>query len=219
METGTTSTVARAADMVVLGITGGVGAGKSQVLSVLREEYGALVIQTDQVARQLEEPGGRGLELLVKRFGSGILNRDGRLDRAAFAELIFQDKAALQAADDIIHPLTWRAVEERIAQSGEKLVAVESALFDEESRKLCDKLIFVDVSDENRIIRLMADRGYSRQRCLAVMESQPDRESFLALADAVIDNNGSLDETRRQLAGLLAEYTGEKYDKEKRIEL
>lgn len=91
-----------------------------------------------------------------------------------------------------------------VRQSSHPLVVVESALFDEESRKICDELWFVDATKENRAARLMAGRGYTREKCYAIMENQPGREYFLDLADAVIDNNGSMEETSRQVGRLLA---------------
>ncbi|MCC8126819.1 MAG: dephospho-CoA kinase [Clostridiales bacterium] len=183
----------------VIGITGGVGSGKSRILSVLKSEYGAEVIQADQVAAELEEPGQEGLVLLVERFGTDILALDGTLDRKAFADRIFADPAALAEVNRIIHPLTIREMKQRIKASGSELVAVEAALFDEESRKLCDEMWLIDTDEETRIGRLMRDRRYSYEKCKSIMKNQPSREQFLALSDQVIDNNGSIEDIRRQL--------------------
>lgn len=193
----------------MLGITGGVGAGKSRVLDILKEEHHARIIQADQVAKELEEPGQPGLAALVERFGTEILDQQGRLDRERFARMIFQDEAALRAVNGIIHPLTWKTIKDRVAETDAGLVAVEAALFDERSRDVCQYLVFVDTSRENRIKRLMEDRGYSEERCLDIMKNQPDRAAFLELADHVIDNNGTLDEVRRQIDKMLEEITDE----------
>ena len=195
--------------MTVLGITGGVGAGKSRVLDILKKDYQAKVIQADEVAKQLEEPGHPGLEKLVEQFGAGILDENGRLDRGRFAELIFRDEKALMQVNAIIHPLTWQAIRKQIAETDAVLVAVEAALFDEISREVCQYLVFVDTEQENRIERLMANRGYTREKCLDIMKSQPDRTAFLKLADYVIDNNGSLGQVRRQIREMLEEITDE----------
>lgn len=195
--------------MTVLGITGGVGAGKSRVLKILSENYGAQIIQADEVAKELEEPGQPGLQALVERFGMEILDEAGSLDRNRFAALIFQDAKALEAVNAIIHPLTWQVIREQIARTDKDLVAVEAALLDESSREVCRYLVFVDTSQENRISRLMKNRGYSREKCLDIMKNQPDREAFLKLADHVIDNNGSLDEVRQQIDKMLEEITDE----------
>lgn len=191
--------------MLVLGITGGVGAGKSRVLDILREEYHALVIEADQVAKKLEEPGQPGLAALVARFGSGILSTDGCLDREQFAELIFHDSGMLREVNSIIHPLTWQAIKDQLAASDAELAAVEAALFDERNRDICRYLIFVDTQQERRVERLMKNRGYSREKCLDIMGNQPDREAFLALSDYVIDNNGTKEQVHRQIARMLAE--------------
>lgn len=200
----------------VIGVTGGVGAGKSRILQLLEEEYGARILLADQVAAQLEEPGYPGFKLLVERFGSRILGEDGRLDRKAFAEMIFKSRTVLEEVNEMIHPLTWQAllgqVEDIRSRYGETkeaaagltlLVAVEAALFDEKSRQLCDTLWYVDTSEENRIGRLMENRGYSREKCRDIMENQPDRQRFLELADQVIDNNGTMEQVREQLEKLL----------------
>lgn len=189
--------------MKVIGITGGVGAGKSRILDLLKEEFGAQVIQADLVAKELEEPGRPGYQKLVETFGRGILSEDGTIDRAAFAELIFSDEEALKQVNAIIHPMAWRAVKEQVAASRSNLVAVEAALFDGRSREVCGELWFVDTSEENRIRRLLENRGYSREKSLSIMENQPSRESFLALADHVIDNNGTVEDVRRQIRQIL----------------
>ncbi len=189
--------------MRVIGITGGVGAGKSRILDLLKEEFGAQVIQADLVAKELEEPGRPGYQKLVETFGRGILSEDGTIDRAAFADLIFSDEAALRQVNAIIHPMTWQAVEDQIGKSGKDLVVIEAALFDERSRNACGELWFVDASKENRIRRLMENRGYSREKSLGIMENQPSREAFLALADHVIDNNGTVDNVLSQIRQIL----------------
>lgn len=191
---------------MVIGITGGVGSGKSRILEILKEEYGARIIQADQVARELEEPGRPGLAALVEAFGTSILDEGGRLQREAFASLIYGNPAALEAVNRIIHPMTWQAIKEQLGQERQGLTAVEAALFDETSREICDRLVFVDTSEENRICRLMEGRGYSREKCLEIMKNQPGRDDFLRLSDAVLCNDGTVEEVRRQLAGLMEEW-------------
>lgn len=189
--------------MKVIGITGGVGAGKSRILTILRQEYCAEVIQADEVAKALEEPGCEGLRLLADAFGIGILDETGRLDRGRFASLIFQDEAARQRVNEIIHPMTWKEICRQVSESRAPLVAVEAALFDESSRSLCEELWYIDADEETRIRRLMENRGYTRKRCLDMIAGQADRQFFLKLADVVIDNNGSLDAVRRQIEAQL----------------
>lgn len=194
---------------LVLGITGGVGAGKSRILEILKQEYGARIIQADQVAAALEAPGEPGLLALTELFGTEILDRDGSLDRKAFARRIFTDEKALDMVNQVIHPMTWKKIQEMLEQEPCPVTAVEAALFNEESRSLCRYLVFIDTSEENRILRLMEGRGYSREKCLDIMKNQPDRACFLQLSDYVIDNNGSLEAVRSQVRRMMEEVTNE----------
>jgi dephospho-CoA kinase len=194
---------------LVLGITGGVGAGKSRILEILKQEYGARIIQADQVAAALEVPGEPGLLALTELFGTEILDRDGSLDRKAFARRIFTDEKALDMVNQVIHPMTWKKIQEMLEQEPCPVTAVEAALFNEESRSLCRHLVFIDTSEENRILRLMEGRGYSREKCLDIMKNQPDRAYFLQLSDYVIDNNGSLEAVRSQVRRMMEEVTNE----------
>ena len=189
--------------MMVLGLTGGVGAGKSRILELFSHDYGAQVIQADLVARKLEDPGQPGLTGLVSLFGTGILQKDGTLDRKGFAERIFGNPEALKRVNALIHPLTWNEIKRQIRESSAELIVVEAALFDERSREVCQYLLYVDTQDEIRIQRLMENRGYSREKCLDIMKNQADRNDFLKLADFVIDNSGSLEESRLQIRRIL----------------
>ena len=189
--------------MMVLGLTGGVGAGKSRILELFSHDYGAQVIQADLVARKLEDPGQPGLTGLVSLFGTGILQKDGTLDRKGFADRIFGNPEALKRVNALIHPLTWNEIKRQIRESSAELIVVEAALFDERSREVCQYLLYVDTEDEVRIRRLMENRGYSREKCLDIMKNQADRNDFLKLADFVIDNSGSLEESRLQIRRIL----------------
>ena len=189
--------------MMVLGLTGGVGAGKSRILELFSKDYGAQVIQADLVARKLEDPGQPGLTGLVSLFGTGILQKDGTLDRKGFADRIFGNPEALKRVNALIHPLTWNEIKRQIRESSAELIVVEAALFDERSREVCQYLLYVDTQDEIRIQRLMENRGYSRGKCLDIMKNQADRSRFLELADFVIDNSGSLEGSRQQIRQIL----------------
>lgn len=188
---------------MILGLTGGVGAGKSRILELFSHDYGAQVIQADLVARKLEDPGQPGLTGLVSLFGTGILQKDGTLDRKGFADRIFGNPEALKRVNALIHPLTWNEIKRQIRESSAELIVVEAALFDERSREVCQYLLYVDTQDEIRIQRLMENRGYSREKCLDIMKNQADRNDFLKLADFVIDNSGSLEESRLQIRRIL----------------
>ncbi len=188
---------------MVLGLTGGVGAGKSRILELFSKDYGAQVIQADLVARELEEPGQPGHTGLVSLFGKEILSADGSLDRKRFAERIFSDPEALKRVNALIHPLTWNEIKCRIRESRAELIVVEAALFDARSREVCQYLLYVDTDDEIRIKRLMENRGYSREKCLEIMKNQAGRDAFLKLADFTIDNSGSIEAAKEQMDQIL----------------
>ena len=191
---------------MVLGLTGGVGAGKSRILELFSEEYGAQVIQADLVARQLEEPGQPGLTGLVSLFGNGILQADGTLDRKRFAEQIFENPEALKRVNALIHPLTWNEIKRQIRESSAELVVVEAALFDERSREVCRYLLYVDTQDEIRIQRLMENRGYTREKSASIIASQAPESFFRENADYVVVNNGNFAQTRQQIEEGIRKY-------------
>ncbi len=202
----------------IIGVTGGVGSGKSQVLAILSQDFKARVILADEVAHRLMEPGEAGYCQVVKALGSDFLMPDGQIDRKKLADLIFGDKKALEKMNQIIHPMTWAAVKKLAESAPEELVIVESALMGEEQREDYEEIWYVFVSREERIQRLMKSRGYSRQKCLDIMASQKKEEDFRAISDRVIDNNGSLVDTKRQIATILSsERTGKGIDRNHEI--
>ncbi len=192
----------------VIGVTGGVGSGKSRVLNFLRDEYGADIIVADRVAEELEDIGGSAIKPLTDAFGEVILDEEGRLDRAAFSDLIFSDQAALDKVNAIVHPLTIDEISRRIDRSSSPLTVVEAAVFPDGLKDLCDEIWFVDADEDIRKERLISDRGYSPEKCEDIMNSQASREGFLSFSNKVIDNNGPLEETQRQITSFLTS-TGE----------
>ena len=190
----------------VIGVTGGVGSGKSVVLRMLEEQYGARLLMADDLAHQLMEPGKPAYEALIKALGTGFLGADGDIDRKALASLIFSDETARETVDGIVHPLVWAEVRRQIFQAEEdglSLVAVEAALPDEKVHDIYDEMWYVYTSRENRIRRLMEGRGYTREKCESIMASQLSDEAFRRLCDFEIDNNGSLEEVKEQIRSRL----------------
>ena len=179
----------------IIGITGGVGAGKSSVLAVLKEDFGAKIILADLVAHDLMEPGSEGLKKVTEALGTSFLDPDGSVDRKALADVIFRNKDALRTMNSIIHPLVWKTMKEAAEAAEEQLVIIEAAVFDE--------LWYVYTTKENRIIRLMANRGYSREKCEDIIGRQASEEEYRALCDRVIDNNGDESDIKRQLKEIL----------------
>lgn len=187
----------------VIGVTGGVGSGKSRILLLLEEEYHALVIRADDVAKELEEPGMPGYQAIVKALGSGILNSESRIDREKLSRWMFQNESVLKTVNELIHPMTWQAVKERIQASNQSLTVVEAALFRKNQDDIYDELWYVYTSRHNRIKRLKQSRNYSEEKSKQIMKSQPAEEEFRSICTHVIDNNGSFEDTKRQVGILL----------------
>lgn len=189
--------------MKVIGLTGGVGAGKSRILAILKEDYGAELIITDEVAHELMEPGQPGYEAVTRALGGGFLKPDGTIDRPELSKLIFEDRRALQTMNGIIHPMVWKMVKDKISSSQADLIVVESAIMSKEQAGFYDEMWYVDTSEENRIRRLFENRGYSRERSLSIMKNQPSDQEFKSIATRVIDNNGTIEEVRARLETIL----------------
>ena len=189
----------------IIGVTGGVGAGKSRVLDILKMEFGAHIIQADEVAKRLMEPGNACYKKVVEFLGESILNPDGTINRPAMAAQIFGDEEKRLEVNRLTHPEVWREAWDEAARAKEALVVVEAAILGEEFRDNCQEMWYVYTSRENRVRRLAENRGYSEEKSLGVMESQASEEEFRAFCDHVIDNNGTPEETRRQIYALLTE--------------
>lgn len=191
----------------VIGITGGVGAGKSEVLSLLQSRFGAEIILADEVAHELMEPGQAAYQEIVETFGTGFLQEDGAIDRRAFAALLFQKEGMRERVNAIVHPLVKTEIRRQVNISAAQLVAVEAALLIEEKYggDICEELWYVYTSREVRIHRLMAGRGYTREKCEQIMASQLSEEEFLANCQRVLRNDGSQEELERALQKLVME--------------
>ena len=187
----------------VIGLTGGVGAGKSPVLSFLQENYGFYVIQADLMARKLMEPGKEAYKAVCDFLGPVILQENGEIDRKIMADIIFNDLAKREKIDQLTHPLVWEAIRKEAGKHVDQPVVIEAAVPSKDFRDICEKMWYLYTSEENRISRLMESRGYSLEKSMAIMESQASDEEFRSLADAVIDNNHSQECTAAQVRELL----------------
>jgi len=183
--------------MVVLGLTGGIGSGKSTVARLLVER-GAVVIDADVVARQVLSPGTPAHDLVLARFGPAVVDRDGGLDRAALARLVFGDEAARQDLNRIVHPAVRRGVLSQVAvaaaQDGDAVVVLDVPLLVEVGRDRypVDGVVVVDVPVELAVTRLVADRGFAEEDAWARVAAQATRDERRAVADVVLDNSGDL---------------------------
>lgn len=193
--------------MRIIGITGGVGAGKSKVLEYLENTYSAVVCQADIVARNLEKKGTVCYRKIVEQFGTEILEENGRLDRKKLAQIVFGDSQKLQVLNEIVHP----AVKDRIARmireenkKGTKLFLLEAALLLEDHYdEICEEIWYVYAQDTVRKKRLQLARGYSEEKIEAMFRSQKTRDEFLERCDRAIDNSGDFETTCAQLDSIM----------------
>ena len=187
----------------IIGITGGVGAGKSSVLEILKTKYGAKILLADLVAHELMEPGSEGLKRVVDALGNGFLKGDGSVDRKALADLLFRDPQALKQVNSIIHPMVWEYMKSSARESEQSLIVIEAAVFDTAPAGLFDEIWYVYTSEENRIRRLMESRGYTREKCESIIKRQDPEAAYRKMADHVIDNNKTAKETEQQIKEIL----------------
>jgi dephospho-CoA kinase len=186
-----------------IGVTGGIGAGKSTVARLLAAR-GAVVIDADAISRELVEPGAAGLGPLVAEFGPRILREDGTLDRGELASLAFSESEGTRRLNAIMHPLIRAEAERRVAEAretGASVVVYDMPLLVETGQQdLVDIVLVVDVSEEQQIAR--ASRTFPEADVRRRMAAQATREERLACADVIIDNGGSLPETEAQVTEL-----------------
>jgi dephospho-CoA kinase len=195
--------------MLRVGLTGGIGSGKSAVSERLGG-LGAIVIDADKAARAVVEPGTPGLAQIAETFGPGVLNEDGSLDRAKLAGIVFGDDAALGKLNAIVHPLVhehMRAAEEAAIQAGGDgavLVHDVPLLVEGGRGSGFDLVLVVDAPSEVQLERLSTQRGMTEEQARARMAAQATREQRLSVADIVIDNSGTLADLDRRVAEVWA---------------
>jgi len=190
--------------MVVVGLTGGIGSGKSTVARLLAER-GAVVIDADIVAREVTQPEGSAYEAVLERFGSLVVAADGGIDRPALAALVFGDAGAREDLNRIVHPAVGEEVLRRLAAISaadrRAVVVLDIPLLVEVGRDRypVDGVIVVDAPVEVAVGRLVAGRGFSEDEARARAAAQATREQRRAIADLVIDNSGDLDHLRAEV--------------------
>ena len=194
--------------MLKVGLTGGIGSGKSAVSAEL-SSYGATVIDADAIARGVVEPGTPGLSEVVAEFGERVLAEDGSLDRAALGEIVFADQDRLAELNAIVHPRvaerSGQLMEEALAAETEVVVYDVPLLVENGLEALYDVVVVVDAPDEVRVERVSRDRGMPREQVWDRIRAQADRDTRLAAADLVVDNSGSREELRARVAELWRE--------------
>ena len=189
--------------MKIIGITGGVGAGKSTVLDHLEKQYNACVLQADKIGHLVMEPGGICYGQVIALFGKQIIKNDKTIDRKMVSDVVFAHEEMRQKLDDIIHPAVKSYILDKIEEqkkAGCTLMIVEAALLLEDHYDaFCDKVLYIHTDQEIRIERLMSSRGYTREKAENIIARQATEGFFREHADYIIQNNGDLDETWRQI--------------------
>lgn len=194
--------------MKVIGLTGGIGSGKSLVARIMEEKHGAGILNTDQIARDQMEPGGASYQEVVEYIGRSILAEDGRIDRGRLAAIVFEDKEKRLRINEITHPKVLIEVREEIdnCRKGGKVpyLLIETALMIEAGYDfICDEVWYVYAPEEQRRSWLKADRGYTDEKIDIIMKNQCKEEDFRHKYPRVIENTGNLQWLEQQVKELL----------------
>jgi dephospho-CoA kinase len=195
--------------MLRVGLTGGIGSGKSAVARGLAA-HGAVVIDADALAREVVEPGTPALAEITAEFGPEVLTAEGALDRPRLGAIVFADDARLARLNAIVHPRVAERTEELMGQAPPDSVVVYDVplLVENGLAPMYDVVVVVDAPEEVRIARLAADRGMPEDQARARIRAQASRADRLAVADVVVDNSGSRADLERRVAELWADLAG-----------
>ena len=189
--------------MKVIGVTGGVGSGKSRVLEFLTTEYSATLCQADHVAWKLQEPGQACYNEIVEVFGEDILNEDHTINRSALGAIVFADRERLNVLNHIMHPAVKEYIIQWIQEETCKNTAyffLEAALLLEENyQEICDEIWYIYSREDVRCKRLSEIRGYGAEKIKAIMKTQLNDDEFRNACDVIIDNSGDFESTCTQI--------------------
>jgi dephospho-CoA kinase len=186
--------------MILVGLTGGIGSGKSTVSARLASR-GAVIIDADAITREVQLPGSDVVKELAERFGPEVLAADGSLERQALANIVFTDPEALKALNAIVHPAVGREMNRRMIEqrATTNVVVLDIPLLTENPREGLQGRIVVDVPVETQVQRLVAHRGFDEADARARISRQASREDRLAKADFVVDNSGAPEDLDAQI--------------------
>lgn len=196
--------------MKIIGITGGIGTGKSTILHLLENSYGAYIVEADSLAHTLMQPGESVYDELIKCFGTGIAAADGTIDRGILGGLVFGDKAKLTRLNQIVHPAVKeyiiRDILDKRTGGVVKLYVIEAALLIEDGyQSICDEIWYIYTEREERIRRLIKGRGGTREKWEAVIEKQSPEEFYLKNSSHIVKNDGDFQKTADIVNDLLCQ--------------
>jgi dephospho-CoA kinase len=194
---------------LTIGLTGGIASGKSTVAAMLRQLH-MVVIDADEIARQVTAIDGEAYEPIIRAFGEDILQNDGTIDRLKLGSIVFHDENKRKLLNEIVHPVVRKKMlqqKETYIQQGKQTVVLDiPLLFESRLEHLVDRIIVVYVNEEIQLERLMKRNGFSVEEATARIRAQLPLEEKIKKADAVIDNSGSIEETQQQLHDLLTRW-------------
>lgn len=201
--------------MKIIGITGGVGCGKSEVIRYIINKYHCEAVFADDVAKQIQKKGNKCYDDIVNLLGKEILDNDGEINKEKMAEIIFADEKLLKAVNAVVHPAVKTEILKKIKEAGDKnqvdFFILEAALLIECGYKsVVDEMWFVYTKDDIRRERLKQSRHYSDEKISRMFKSQLSFEEFYKAATFVLDNNGSMELTEKQIDDKLEEYLCQK---------
>ena len=189
--------------MITIGITGGVGAGKSTVLDFLEQEYQAYVMKADEIGHLVMEPGQSCYEPVIALFGKQVIKNDKTIDRRLVSDVVFSHPDMLEKLNHIIHPAVKEYIRRQLAlkkEEEQRICVVEAALLLEDHyEEFCDTVWYIHTDSEIRIRRLMESRGYTREKSMSIIASQAPEEFFRTHTDYVVTNNTDLEDTWQQI--------------------
>ena len=200
---------------MIIGVTGGVGCGKSAVMDMLKNEFGAEIILADNVGHEVMEPKEDAYLKIVEHFGADMIDDDGVIDRKKLGAYVFNNKEELEYLNSIVHPAVKKRIIEKIDkiqsdnEEGEPLIAIEAALLLEDNYdEICDKVIYVYADEATRRQRLKESRGYTDDKTDSIMHNQMSEEEFTKRCDDVLDNSKNLCITLNNLQKIVDKYKG-----------
>lgn len=217
---------------MVIGITGGIGTGKSTILRILKEKYNFTIFETDKIAHELMMKGNVSYLKIVDYFGNDILDENNEIDRKKLGQKVFNDKKQLEKLNEFVHPEVIHEIQNRIekiennsiiekelnskkdskdkkdlqmefACKNNRFVIEAALLFESGCNTICDKVWYIDTKSEIRKQRLKESRNMTDEQIESVMKNQLDKEQFEGLADIVIDNSDSIESTEKQIQNIL----------------